>query len=255
LCFKNFLKFRNKTSKRIKMKNFIRILLIIVCVTILITCKKSEKSNEIDNVLKTDEVYADIDLFTFKPISFKEKNSKSFLTLEEDDNKKIITVYHNNFKNTKTYTKNKKGYYTEVVQTNTEEQNPGFITMFYIVYSKDRIVYFKLHKKGKGQMKLTGYDVILPIDDNIQKVLSYTVDNFKITSFEEIDNLDILEEDISSNFSSQIIYKFNFKKNNASKYYSLQDIKNKPDQVYDIINSKSVASPWKNYWILLHHRK
>lgn len=235
------------------MKNFIRILLILVCVTILITCKKSEKSNEIDDVLKTDKVYADIDLFSFKPISFKERRSKSFLTLEEDDNKKIITVYHNNLKNTKTYTKNKKGYYTEVVQTNTEEQNPGFVTMFYIVYSKDRIVYFSLYKFGGEQMTLISYDVILPIDNNIQRVLSYEIDNFKVTSFEEIDNLDILKEDISSNFSSQIIYRFDFKKNNVSKYFSLQDIKNEPNQVYDIINSKSVASPWKNYWILLHH--
>jgi hypothetical protein len=222
----------------------------------LVSCNNnsnSKNSSEVEDekrYLKVVEEkrYSDIDLFTFQPIEFDEIDRKFYVTIDEKEDEKVITVIKGKNKNSRVYKKNLKGYYTTVIQTNTEENNPGYKTFFYIVFSKDRIIYYNLHKFSGELMQLNSYSIILPLEkNNTQRKIVYDIKQRGINNFEEIDYQYDLNKLLTDDFESEMIYEFDFQKKIVHEYSVRSGFKNL-NQVYDIKNSKSLATPLKNYW-------
>lgn len=231
-----------------KNKNIKSLICAIFLLNILLSCKNIETNKNNEKSLKIENMYADIDLFTFQPIEFDKIDKNFYVTVEGTEDEKVITVINGENKNSRTYKKNLKGYFTDVIQTNTEENNPGFKTMSYFVYGKERIVCYNLHEFNGEPMKLISYWIILPLEkNNTQRKIKYEIEHKYINSFEEIDYEKDLNKDLWEDFKSEMIYEFDFKKKTVHEYFLRGGLK-KLNDIYDIKNSKSLASPLENYW-------
>ena len=238
-------------------KNFIKLIISTFFLSIaMVSCNNNPNYNNSSEVVdeKTDsnivnkKKYSDVNLFTFQPIEFDEIDQKFYVTIEDSENGKEITVVNGKNKNTRVYKKNLKGYFTDVIQTNTEENNPGYKTMFYIVYSKERIIYYNLYKFSGRPMKLIGYWIILPLDkNNRQSKIKFEIEHKDINNFEEIDYEKDLNIPLTDNLEYEMIYEFDFNKKTVYEYSVRSGIK-RLNEVYDIKNSRNLASPLKNYW-------
>jgi hypothetical protein len=238
-------------------KSFIKLIISTLFVWItMISCNNNstpKNSSEVEDekrYLKVVEEkrYSDIDLFTFQPIENEKQDPNFYVTIEESENGKEITVVNGKNKNTRVYKKNLKGYYTDVVLTNSEENNPGYKLFNYIVYSEDRIIHYLIETGVNRPMFLSGYFVLLPIDkEHMQRKLRYNIKERKINSFEEIDYQSDLERPITNDFVSEMIYEFDFEKKIVHEYSMHGGIK-RLYFTYDIKNSRSLATPLRNYW-------
>jgi len=238
-------------------KNFIKLIINTLFVWIaIVSCNNNsnpKNSSEVEDekrYLKVVEEkrYSDIDLFTFQPIENEMQDPNFYVTIEESENGKEITVVNGKNKNTRVYKKNLKGYYTDVIRTNSEKNNSGFVTMFYIVYSKERIIYYNLHQFAGQPMQLISYSIILPLEkNNTQRKIVYDIKQRGINNFEEIDYQNDLKKSLTDDFESEMIYEFDFQKKIVHEYSVRSGFKNL-NQVYDIKNSKSLATPLENYW-------
>ncbi len=94
------------------------------------SCKEIETTKNVENSLNIDNIYADIDLFTFQPIKFDKIDKNFYVTIEDGGNQKVITVVNGENNNTRVYKKNLKGYYTDLTPTNTETGLKLCFTMF-----------------------------------------------------------------------------------------------------------------------------
>jgi len=222
----------------------------------MVSCNNNSNSNNSSEVedekryLKVVEEkrYSDIDLFTFQPIENEKKDPNFYVTIEDSENEKAITVVNGENINTRVYKKNLKGYYTDVVLTNSEENNPGYKLLDYIVYSEDRIIQYSIETGVNRPMFLSGYFVISPIDkDNVQRKLRYNIKEKEINSFEDIDYQSDLERPITNDFVFEMIYEFDFEKKIVNEYTLIGGVK-KLNYIYEIKNSRNLASPLRNYW-------
>ncbi|WP_333694371.1 hypothetical protein [Flavobacterium sp.] len=231
-----------------KNKNIKTLFCSIALTTIFISCKNIEATKNVENSLKIESIYADINLFTFQPVKFDKIDKNYYVTIVDGENEKAITVVNGKNKNTSVYKKNLKGYYSNVIQTNTEENNLGYKTMSYFVYSSKRIVCYNLHEFSGEPMKLISYWIILPLEkNNTQRKIKYQIEDKYINSFEEIDFEKDLNIPLTDNFEYEMIYEFDFNKKTVHEYSVLRGIKSL-NEVYDIKNSRNLASPLKNYW-------
>lgn len=226
--------------------------IIIICVqlfsVIFYSCNsESNKSFVTANKNNVDTLYSDIDLFTFRGITAKGKINK-YLTLQNLDSKRIITVFNNKQSNKFVYLKNSEGYYYMI----QEENNDGLVTITYTIYSQTRIVEFILFKHpGDTGMKLGSHSIIFPIDaENKQRELVYKYPLKEVKSFEEILYIDILKSDIKNDYETESFYAFDFKTKTCD-YISIENGSYALNNRFKIGNSNSVASPLFNSWIVI----
>lgn len=235
------------------MKKLILVLFIHLFV-FFSSCNTKNNNSQLENKLlpNAQKFCSDVDLFTFIPI-YCSSNTNPKMVFKDGHSIKTITIYDGKNTYIREYIRNSKGYYSETVVTNSEEGNPGYLTLEYRVYSKNKIITFNVDKQaGVDKMNLHNYYVLYPVNENFEQ-FEYEYNDLsgqKISSFDEINFESILNKSVEKDFTSKEIYKFDYEKK-IRYWYSFNNDKNILNDIYSIGNSVSIASPTYNTWKLL----
>jgi hypothetical protein len=222
--------------------------IIIVFALVFNSCNQNIKDKNFGktntNFMKSDTIYSDIDLFTFKGIQSK-KELEIFLKVKDLDSTKIITVVTKNGSKDIVYKKNSKGYFTNVF----ELKELYFMEYLYTIYNKDKIITFILSKHFDSKiMDLRSYTVLFPIDkENKQREIQYKHDLIQVEKFEDIEYIDILNTADHKGYDIESYYYYDYNKKKCGYYFNDEN-KLQLNYGYKIGNSLSIASPLHYDW-------
>lgn len=215
--------------------------------------KEKEYSEENKRLIRTlsDTVYEDFDLISFRPVNRIQGHSEyqqSYLKKVSGENYlKIVMVFGGRQKNI-LFKKNNQGFYYYLQKTEQDFMKE----YLYTVFADHKVVTFVLHKQGdEKEMSLTGFRVLYPLDKKtlFQRELIYKIDdNIRVLSFEAINIIDILKDNMSE-FESEYFYTFDYKNKISLKYYhNTEEKKLILENRFSIFNAHSAASPYYFFW-------
>jgi hypothetical protein len=218
----------------------------LLCFTLL-SCIRGEviTDSDLDNKMKMDSiVYSDVDLFTFQGLESKNYSEKH-IKMQTFNDMIITTVFTGNKSFETIYKKNSDGYFFQVEEVNES----GFIEIVYTIYSNQKIIKFFLTKfKGDEVMKLSSHRIILPIDSKRrQREITYKYKEITIKDFSKIEYLNIIKGKIEDNYEFDSYYNFDYD-NKRCTYGMIDEGKFIVNNVFEIGNAKSVASPLYRFW-------
>ncbi|MDR0228594.1 MAG: hypothetical protein LBI72_05965 [Flavobacteriaceae bacterium] len=230
--------------------------IFLLCIVLYSCNKKNEKEHSNRNNIGVknlnDSLYEDFDLLTFKPkgklLTNLEDNKVYLSFIKTIENLKIRMIINGKSKDL-TIKRNKKGFYC-YLQSSNEDYIKEFL---YTVFLEDKIFVFILNKMGDdGKLALTSYRVLFPLDEKRmeQRELIYKLENaVYVNDFDSIEVNNYLH--YNNDFESEYVYRFDYKEQFCYVYYISRNNKKELESKFKIFNSKSVASPYYYYWIML----